>query len=405
MDEQLAELYAKDAETQAQYQKQITAAIDEENKKRAQTFTSFFDSTGDALEKFVTAGLTRSETMAKAARSLATSLIGDAVKGIAGEGSKLLGGWVAGMGSNGGVKLPEGGGLGQALGLQLEKALGLYKQPDKTPQERSAGAIVKSQDALKAALDNLTKSISGQQKAPSAPGGALVHGGGAPSGTDTAALVRKYESGGNYNVGYGGADLSNAPLSATGFPQWPGKMGPSGISHAAGGYQFEPGTWNQYAKPLGITDFSPQSQDRVFQADYAQRGLRDWSSDKPLMAAAGGAAASPSPAIADPQLVSGIASLTQTTQAAAAATTAAGQQQQQATTGAQQLNTGVTTDKQTQDALRQAQVDGTAAARQFFIADGEVDAPGRNVDLDAVAIFDQADGAACRRFRRSMADR
>ena len=86
------------------------------------------------------------------------------------------------------------------------------------------------------------------------------------------------------------------------------------------------------------------------------------------MAAAGGAAASPSPAIADPQLVSGIASLTQTTQAAAAATTAAGQQQQQATTGAQQLNTGVTTDKQTQDALRQAQVDGTAAARQLVQA-------------------------------------
>src|SRR4051812_22230638 len=83
-----------------------------------------------------------------------------------------------------------------------------------------------------------------------------------------AALVKKPESGGNYFVGYGGADLSSAPLDEFGFPIWAGKMGPHGISHAAGAYQFEPATWRQYAKKLGIKDFSQASQDAVFRAAY-----------------------------------------------------------------------------------------------------------------------------------------
>jgi hypothetical protein len=90
------------------------------------------------------------------------------------------------------------------------------------------------------------------------------------------SLVRQYEGGNNYNVGFGGADLSNAALSPTGFPQWPGKMGPQGISHAAGVYQFEPATWDKYAKPLGITDFSAPSQDAVFKAAYTAEGGSPW---------------------------------------------------------------------------------------------------------------------------------
>ncbi len=107
---------------------------------------------------------------------------------------------------------------------------------------------------------------------------------GGPS--DPAALVRKYESGGNYNVGFGGADLSNAPRDETGFPQWAGKQGPSGISHAAGAYQFQPGTWKQYAGPLGVHDFSPASQDAVFNAARADQGMKPWAPFNPRLAAA-----------------------------------------------------------------------------------------------------------------------
>lgn len=93
---------------------------------------------------------------------------------------------------------------------------------------------------------------------------------------DLEDLVGRFESRGNYDVGYGGADLSDAPLNPLGFPIWGGREGPAGISHAAGKYQFEPAEWARYAGPLGITDFSPQSQDRVFAAAVANEGLRPW---------------------------------------------------------------------------------------------------------------------------------
>lgn len=89
-------------------------------------------------------------------------------------------------------------------------------------------------------------------------------------------LVKHYEGGDSYTKGYGGADLSNSPVDQYGFPIWEGNMGPQGISHAAGGYQFEPSTWHTYAKQLGITDFSPASQDKVFQAAYADQGTDPW---------------------------------------------------------------------------------------------------------------------------------
>ncbi len=38
-----------------------------------------------------------------------------------------------------------------------------------------------------------------------------------------------------YRALYGGGHF--------GFPQWEGRAGPAGISHAAGKYQFQPGTW------------------------------------------------------------------------------------------------------------------------------------------------------------------
>jgi muramidase (phage lysozyme) len=45
------------------------------------------------------------------------------------------------------------------------------------------------------------------------------------------------------------------------FPIWSGKTFSTGISHAAGRYQFQPRTWAECAGELGLKDFSPASQD------------------------------------------------------------------------------------------------------------------------------------------------
>jgi len=64
-------------------------------------------------------------------------------------------------------------------------------------------------------------------------------------------------------------------------------QGPAGISHAAGAYQFEPKTWAAYAEPLGIHDFSPESQDKVAAAAFADQGWKPWAPyNKNLYAAA-----------------------------------------------------------------------------------------------------------------------
>jgi hypothetical protein len=89
-------------------------------------------------------------------------------------------------------------------------------------------------------------------------------------------IVRS-ESSGNPNIGYGGTDLSNAPRDPeTGFPQWSGRQGPAGISHAAGKYQFQPGTWAEGARALGINDFSEASQDKVYEWTRAKYGDAPW---------------------------------------------------------------------------------------------------------------------------------
>jgi hypothetical protein len=103
------------------------------------------------------------------------------------------------------------------------------------------------------------------------------------SGTpyDPLAANGLYESGDNYFIGVGGVDLTNAPLSALGFPVWNG----TGNSHAAGKYQIEPGTWNPPAKLLGVWDFSPESQDAIAAYLYNQQGFAPWEPyDAPLAA-------------------------------------------------------------------------------------------------------------------------
>lgn len=74
---------------------------------------------------------------------------------------------------------------------------------------------------------------------------------------DFLAHLRQTESGGRYDVGVGpngGVDLSNAPRGLFGFPLWSG----TGDSHAAGAYQFQPGTWRELAAKYGF-DFSSHS--------------------------------------------------------------------------------------------------------------------------------------------------
>ena len=70
---------------------------------------------------------------------------------------------------------------------------------------------------------------------------------------DCLALIRRHESGGEYNILCGGNHFSGY----ADFPIWRGFRG----SHAAGAYQFEPGTWRWCSVMTGVTDFSPMSQD------------------------------------------------------------------------------------------------------------------------------------------------
>jgi hypothetical protein len=105
---------------------------------------------------------------------------------------------------------------------------------------------------------------------------------------DPADIVAQYESKRRPYIGWGDVDLTNAPLSPTGFPQWPGRPGPRGQSHAAGLYQFEPGTWDPVATRLGITDFKPESQRRVFDEVYREGGYGAWAPYNPRLAAAVG---------------------------------------------------------------------------------------------------------------------
>lgn len=87
----------------------------------------------------------------------------------------------------------------------------------------------------------------------------------------------------SYSELYGGGSLKGLPTDQYGFPLWAGKMGLSGISHAAGFYQFEPGTWDTEAKKLGLKDFSAKSQDiaawDLAATTYAARTHRDLAAD------------------------------------------------------------------------------------------------------------------------------
>lgn len=91
--------------------------------------------------------------------------------------------------------------------------------------------------------------------------------------TFLAALALGESSGGPGSLyqGTGGANLANAPRNSTGFPEWGG----FGNSHAAGTFQFQPGTWAPYAKEYGLNFANPQDQNAaawyLAQDTYAQK--------------------------------------------------------------------------------------------------------------------------------------
>lgn len=82
-----------------------------------------------------------------------------------------------------------------------------------------------------------------------------------------------------YHQGTGGTDLSGSGTDAYGFPIWGG----FGNSHAAGAYQFQPGTWDKYAKDYNLQFQNPGDQNAgawyLAQDTYKQKTGGDLASD------------------------------------------------------------------------------------------------------------------------------
>lgn len=104
-------------------------------------------------------------------------------------------------------------------------------------------------------------------------------------------LIKASESGnfGGYNAlawhpNYNPNALSR-PVNEHGFPQWEGSRSTGLGSHGAGAYQFEPRLWGEFAPGLGVTDFSPESQDKVATAALNRYGINPWKTNRPLQAA------------------------------------------------------------------------------------------------------------------------
>lgn len=90
------------------------------------------------------------------------------------------------------------------------------------------------------------------------------------------ATIRQFESGGDYSILYGGThftDFSHHPNVRV-----PIKIGKYAgqVSTAAGAYQINFPTYNQFAPTLGISDFSAASQDAIAYAILQTTGAFDY---------------------------------------------------------------------------------------------------------------------------------
>lgn len=80
-----------------------------------------------------------------------------------------------------------------------------------------------------------------------------------------------------YSMGFGGLEISNLsshPYKPRQFSttMHSDKFGGASPTSAAGRYQFQRGTWDKAARALGLTDFSPASQDKAALYLARQRG-------------------------------------------------------------------------------------------------------------------------------------
>lgn len=89
------------------------------------------------------------------------------------------------------------------------------------------------------------------------------------------AALRAGEGGNDYWVGFGGANLKSAPRDRYGFPQWSGKRTAEGPTHAAGAYQFQPGTWRGIASRYGLNFANPYDQDQGAWFNAQERYARE----------------------------------------------------------------------------------------------------------------------------------
>jgi muramidase (phage lysozyme) len=92
------------------------------------------------------------------------------------------------------------------------------------------------------------------------------------------AVIAKRESGGRYDVRYGGNEGTKTISSFADHPRQFSVIadGPNAgkKSSASGKYQFIEGTWDAAARMAGVKDFTPQSQDRAAWA-WAQKTVQD----------------------------------------------------------------------------------------------------------------------------------
>lgn len=130
--------------------------------------------------------------------------------------------------------------------------------------------------AANAAFNPVLAALGGPSAFPSAPGASAPSSGAADYGGDQLAwadakpyqkallnTISGPESGGRYDVIYGGgkfSDFSHHPEKAVRI-----QTGPNAgrTSSAAGKYQFLGSTWNDQASKLGLADFSPVNQDKA----------------------------------------------------------------------------------------------------------------------------------------------